>query len=241
MKKIIPLIAVVILLTALLMLYNQAQSRQQAKAASTSKKNDWKLGVALYTFHAFSFPEELAKADSAGVGYVEGFTFGRAGTDLKDSMVMRLSPAGIEKLKQLIDQKGLRMESIYVVGGPTISAWKKEFEIAKHLHVKYVTGEPPLNMWDSIDSLAGVYGIKVAIHNHWKGMSAYWHPDSALTAIKNHPNFGACPDLGHYPKSGIDPLYAIKKLAGHIIAIHMKDIAEYNNPKIQDVPAGTGV
>jgi len=33
----------------------------------------------------------------------------------------------------------------------------------------------------------------------------------------------------------------LKKLEGHILAIHFKDIAEYNNPKIRDVPAGTGV
>ena len=96
-------------------------------------------------------------------------------------------------------------------------------------------------MWNSIDSLAGVYGIKVAIHNHWRGMSAYWHPDSVVAALKNHPNFGACADLGHWPKSGINPLEAIKKLSGHIIAIHLKDIAAFNNPALKDVPAGTGV
>ncbi|MCP9747785.1 sugar phosphate isomerase/epimerase, partial [Lacihabitans sp. CS3-21] len=50
-----------------------------------------------------------------------------------------------------------------------------------------------------------------------------------------------CPDLGHYPKSGLNPLDAIKKLEGKIIGIHLKDIAEYNNTKIQDVPVGTGV
>ena len=33
----------------------------------------------------------------------------------------------------------------------------------------------------------------------------------------------------------------LKKLEGRIIAIHLKDIAEYNNPKLTDVPVGTGV
>ena len=66
-------------------------------------------------------------------------------------------------------------------------------------------------------------------------------PDSVLAAIEGHPNFGACADLGHWPKSGIDPVDGVKKLAGHIIAIHLKDIAEFNNTKIQDVPVGKGV
>jgi sugar phosphate isomerase/epimerase len=131
--------------------------------------------------------------------------------------------------------------SIYLAGGKTLAEWIKDFEIAKQFEVKFVTAEPPISMWDSIDSLAGAYGMKVAIHEHWKGVSAYWHPDSVLAAIKGHPNFGACADLGHWPKSGIDPVEAVKKLAGHIFIIHLKDIAEFNKPKLVDVPVGTGV
>ena len=41
--------------------------------------------------------------------------------------------------------------------------------------------------------------------------------------------------------SGINPLDAVKKLSGHIIAIHLKDIAAYNDPKLVDVPVGTGI
>ncbi len=133
------------------------------------------------------------------------------------------------------------MESIYIIGGKTLPDWKRDFEIAKAFGVKYVTAEPPRNLWNSVDSLAGAYGIKVALHNHWNGNSIYWHPDSVLAALKGHPNFGACPDLGHYPKSGINPVLALKKLHGKIIGIHLKDIAEYNNNKLQDVPVGTGV
>jgi sugar phosphate isomerase/epimerase len=132
-------------------------------------------------------------------------------------------------------------ESIYIGGGGDVNSWKKQFELAKNLGVKFITTEPPLNMWDSIDSLAGIYKISVAIHEHWKGMSHYWDPDTTLMALKGHPNFGVCADLGHWPKSGINPLDAVKKLSGHIIAIHLKDIAAYNDPKLVDVPVGTGV
>ncbi|RXK48979.1 sugar phosphate isomerase/epimerase [Aquirufa rosea] len=213
---------------------------KKSNSASNAPK-DWKLGVALYSFNAFSFPDQLAKADSAGLHYIEGYTFGKAGVTLKDSSIMNLSNSGVKQLKQMIQQKGLKMESIYLVGGKTIDRWKKEFDIAKELQVSYVTAEPPVHLWDGVDSLAALYKIKVAIHNHWKGTSVYWTPDSLLIAMKNHPNFYACPDLGHYPKSGINPVDAIKKLQGRIIAIHLKDIAEYNNPKLRDVPVGTGV
>lgn len=210
-------------------------------AMSPFAPKDWKLGVALYTFNRENFQGQLAKADSAGLKYVEGFTFSKSGPELKDSAMMSLSPAGIGKLKAILGKTDLKMESIYLVGGKTVAAWKKEFEIAKQFNVKYVTAEPPKNMWDSIDSLAGVYGVKLAIHNHWKGTSAYWHPDSTLAALKGHPNFGVCADLGHMPKSGINPVDALKKLEGHIIAIHLKDIAAYDDPKLVDVVVGTGV
>ena len=208
---------------------------------TVNPKKDWKLGLAMYTFHTVSFPEALDQVNIAGIKVIEGMTFHRSGPELNDSLISKLSPAGIAKLKKMVAAKGIEMESIYIGGGKTVESWKKEFEIAKGLGVKFVTAEPPVHMWDSIDSLAGVYKMRVAIHEPWKGVSAYWHPDSVLAAIKNHPNFGACADLGHWPKSGIDPVEGVKKLSGHIIAIHLKDIAAFNDPKLKDVTVGTGV
>ena len=210
-------------------------------ASTVDPANDWKFGVALWTFHTVDFPQSLDKVDSAGLKYIEPNTFHKAGPELKDSVIGQLSPAGIDKLKSMIAKKGLICESLYIVGDSTLKSWVRQFDIAKQFGVKYVTTEPPLNMWDQVDSLAGAYGIKVAIHEHWRGFSHYWNPDTTLMALKGHPNFGVCADLGHWPKSGIDPLDAVKKLSGHIIVIHLKDIAAYNDPKLRDVPVGTGV
>jgi L-ribulose-5-phosphate 3-epimerase len=209
--------------------------------SAVNPANDWKFGIALWTFHTVDFPQSLKMVDSTGLKYIEPNTFHKAGPELKDSLILQLSPAGIDKVKSMIAQNGLICKSIYIVGDSTIGSWKKQFDIARQIGVEFVTTEPPLNMWDSIDSLAGVYGIKVAIHEHWKGFSHYWNPDTTLMALKGHPNFGVCADLGHWPKSGINPLEALKKLSGHILAIHLKDIAAYNNPKLVDVPVGTGV
>jgi L-ribulose-5-phosphate 3-epimerase len=221
---------------------NNADSTTNSTAnASVNPANDWHLGVALWTFHTVPFSQSLNLVDSTGLKYIEPNTFHNAGPELKDSAIFKLSPAGIDTIKSMIDRHGLICRSIYIVGDNTIASWKHQFDIAKQLGVQFVTTEPPLNMWDSIDSLAGAYGIKVAIHEHWRGMSHYWNPDTTLMAIKGHPNFGVCADLGHWPKSGINPLDAVKKLSGHIIAVHLKDIATYNNPKLVDVPVGTGI
>lgn len=224
---------------------NNTQSSTNSDSATTTSSvnpsQDWKFGVALWTFHDVNFPQSLDKVDSAGLTYIEPNTFHNAGPEFKDSIIGQLSMAGIDKLKAMIAQKGLKVESLYIVGDSTITSWKKQFDIAKEFGVQYVTTEPPLNMWNSIDSLAGTYGIKVAIHDHWKGFSHYWNPDTTLMALKGHPNFGVCADLGHWPKSGINPLDAVKKLSGHIIGVHLKDIAAYNNTSLKDVVVGTGV
>lgn len=210
---------------------------------STSSVNpsDWKFGVALWTFHDVNFATALDRTDSAGLVYIEPNTFTAAGGDLKDAPIYSLSSADINKLKAMVTNKGLKLESVYIVGDSTITSWKKQFDIAKQLGVEFVTTEPPLNMWNSIDSLAGSYGIKVAIHEHWRGMSHYWDTDTTLMALKDHPNFYVCADLGHWPKSGVNPLDAVKKLSGHIIGVHFKDIAAFNDPSLKDVRAGTGV
>jgi sugar phosphate isomerase/epimerase len=202
---------------------------------------DWKFGIALWTFHTFSFPESLEKSDSAGVHYVEPNTFSKIGNAATDSLIFNLSMTGVSKLQSMAAAHNLAIESVYIAGDSTIASWVKQFEIAKHMGAKLVTTEPPLKMWDSIDSLAGVYGVKVAIHEHWKGVSHYWNPDTVLLALKGHPNFGVCADLGHWPKSGINPLDAVKKLSGHILVVHLKDIAAYNDPTLKDVPVGKGI
>lgn len=218
-----------------------AESDVDTSGESVNIADAWRIGCAFWTFHTFSLPEALEKIDSASLYVVEAPTFFRSGAALKDSLIGDLSAAGLKQVKSLFMKHHMELESMYIGGDKTVASWVRQFDVAKELGAKFVTAEPPIALWDEIDSLAGLYGMKVAIHEHWKGVSAYWHPDSVLAAIKDHPNFGACADLGHWPKSGVDPVEAVKRLEGHIIALHLKDIAEFNNPKIQDVPVGTGV
>lgn len=230
---------VVTFITVLILVFITGLSTAQNK--TTKETVSWKLGLALYSYNASSLPEELEFAKKSGIKFIEGFSFGKAGAELKDSIIMTLSPSGILKIKALIKKSGLQMQSMYVTGGNTIAQWKRDFELAKALELKFVTGEPDFSMLNSVDSLAGLYGIKVALHNHWKGASQYWHPDSTLAALTGHVNFGVCADVRHYPKSGIVPEAALKKLGGHVMALHLADIAAFNNPELKDAPVGTGV
>lgn len=202
---------------------------------------DWKIGVQFWTFHHFDFVTGVAKADSAGVQFIEAFPGQKLGGDFKDSAFdINLSAAGRAKVKELLQSKGLTLVAFGVVVPQTPEEWKKTFDFAKEMGIQYITAEPLKKHWGYADSLAGIYGIKIAIHDHPRE-SAYWHPDSVLAAIKNHPNMGSCADVGHWARNGLDVVECLKKLEGHIYGLHLKDVKEFNKVESEDVLVGTGV
>ena len=201
---------------------------------------NWKLGVQMWTFRMFTFAEALDKVDSAGIKYIEAFWGQPLGAGMKDSFGIRMSDESKAKLKQLLQQKGISIVAMGVIVPKTREEWKQAFDLAKEFGLSYVTTEPLKNQWDMVDSMAGVYGIKVAIHDHPKP-NAYWSPDSVLAAIQGHPNIGSCADIGHWARNGVNPVDALKKLAGHVYGVHLKDIKKFDDPKAEDTIVGKGV
>ncbi len=214
--------------------------------AQSSKKTqdqhaEWNMGVALYSFNRFSFADALDKADSAGVNYVEGFSFHNLGEEFNGKTMAAMKPEDIIKIKEILSSKNIEMQSMYVSGAKNEADWKHYFELAKKMNMQHLVCEPEKESWDMLDSLASLYKIKIAIHEHAKGKSLYWHPDSVIAAMKNHPNFGVCADLGHWERSGLNPAECLKKLEGNILGIHLKDIHQSDNPEANDVIIGKGV
>ena len=54
------------------------------------------------------------------------------------------------------------------------------------------------------------------------------------------PRMGACADVGHWVRSGLNPVDCIRILKGRIFDSHMKDLTEFGNVKAHDLPFGTG-
>jgi len=226
---------------------NETAKTDETKKDSTTPAVDspsvaagWKIGVQLWTFHFVPFVQALDKADSAGIKYIEAFPGQKLGGDMKGSFGLDMTADEKKKIKDLLQAKGMHLMAMGVVVPKDLAEWKKYFELGKYFDLSYITSEPLKDQWDGIDSLAGVYGIKVAIHDHPRP-NAYWHPDSVLAAIKGHNNIGACADLGHWTRNGLDPVECLKKLEGHIYGVHLKDIDSAGNTKAKDLVVGTGV
>ncbi len=226
---------------------SSANTTDSTATNSSMKSNDtnnvtanWKLGVQMWTFRMFTFAEALDKVDSAGIKYIEAFWGQPLGAGLKDSFGIRMSADSKLKLKQLLQSKGISIMAMGVIVPRDKNEWKQAFDLAKEFGLSYITAEPIKTQWNMVDSMAGAYGIKVAIHDHPKP-NMYWSPDSVLAAIQGHPNIGSCADVGHWARNGVNPVDALKKLAGHVFGVHLKDIKKFDDVQSEDTVVSKGV
>lgn len=201
---------------------------------------NWKIGIQTWTFNHFTLAQALDKVDSAGVKDVECYWGQPLGADMKGEFGIKMSDDAKTKLKQLLQSKGIQIVAMGVISPDNKDEWVKAFDLAKEFGLSYITAEPKKDQWNMIDSLAGTYGIKVAIHEHGRP-NPYWHPDSVLAAINGHPNIGACADVGHWARSGLDPVECLKKLEGHVYGVHLKDIKVFDKVEAEDTVVGKGV
>lgn len=231
MKKFLPLIAAILVSTL-----------ARADEQSPADKLGWQLAIHSYSFQKFSIFDAIDKSAALGVKYMS-----ISGSLMLDGS-NRITTVNLTDEQRAAIDKKLQADgfgnfvNIGVVQLPADEAKSRHvFEFAKKWGINILVAEPELNALDTVEKLCKEYNIKVAIHDHPKGHSIYWNPDAVLSAIKGRtPLMGACADVGHWMRSGLDPLECIKKLNGHIICLHFKDLNEMG-PNAHDVPWGTGV
>ncbi|HVY76522.1 MAG TPA: sugar phosphate isomerase/epimerase family protein [Puia sp.] len=209
-------------------------------SVSSGSTAGFKLGVQMWTFKEFPFVDALNKVDSAGIKNIEAFWGQKLGDGLKGSFGADMSAVDREKLKQLLQAKGIHIVAMGVIVPKNKAEWIKAFDLAKEFGLSYITAEPIKTQWDLVDSLAGAYGIPVAIHDHPKP-NVYWSPDSVLAAVQGHTHIGSCADIGHWVRNGLDPVECLKKLEGHIIGVHLKDVVKSNDTEAADTVVSKGV
>lgn len=200
----------------------------------------WKLGSQAYTFNRFTFFEAIDKIKEGGLKYVEAFPGQKIGGGIEGNMDYHMPEAKREEILQKLRQEGVEMISFGVVGAENEEEWNKLFEFAKAMGVKNITSEPNPEHLEIISQLCDKYKINLAIHNHPEP-SRYWNPDIVLKAIEGKSKrIGACADISHWVRSGLDPVACLKKRDGHIVQLHFKDMSEKSR-EAHDVHWGTGV
>src|SRR3954469_10457260 len=102
-----------------------------AETANSDVTSNWKIGVQMWTFRMFTFAEALDKVDSAGAKNIEAFWGQPLGAGMKDSFGIRMSQDSRDKLKQLLQKKGISIVAMGVISPGTREEWQKAFDLAK--------------------------------------------------------------------------------------------------------------
>lgn len=203
-------------------------------------KSGWLLGTQAYTFRLFTLDDALRKTDSCGLKNIEIYGGQTIGGGIDGKVDFKMSQENREKLKNLFKKYGITVTTIGVINAKDEAEWTQLFEFAKFLGIKVINTEPQPSQFAYIVPMAEKYKITLGLHNHPKP-SRYWHPDSVAKYVGNSKYVGACIDLGHFVRSGIDPIAAMKQLDGKIVSFHFKDVVPGPTAgKFHDVIWGNG-
>jgi len=196
----------------------------------------WRLGCQAYSFNRFTFEEAVGKNAAIGLRVIEGYP----GQKLTKTETAGLGP-GLNKEQRLLAKTILADNGVKIVNFGVTGAGRDTFDFAADFGIETICAEPDFKELENVSKLADEYKINVALHNHPKP-SRYWDYKTVLEHLGNlSPRVGACADTGHYLRSGLNPLEAIKALKGHIISFHFKDLVNEEGKGWHDVPWGTGV
>jgi len=227
------------LFVACLSLTIAAPLHAQEKSKFTA--SDWRLGSQAYTFRLFTLEETLQKLQSIGVRYIELFPGQQISRADSATTHFSVGPKERKRIKDLLKKYGITAVCYGVVTGTNEKEWRQIFSFAQEIGVEHINTEPSFGQLKLLDNLCNEYGIKAALHNH-PVPSIYWHPTIILNQIRERSNMiGVCGDIGHWVRSGLDPIECIRALEGRILGFHFKDLNTFGNRNAHDVPWGTGV
>jgi sugar phosphate isomerase/epimerase len=189
------------------------------------------MGIQSYSLRGFNVDRALQATKELGLHGVEFFDAHFSVNSTADQ---------IEAMKKKTAGLGIKIMGHGVNGfGKDHEANRRYFEFAKKAGIKNISADPSEDSFDSLDKLVEEYNIRIAIHNHGPG-ARYDKVVDVLNAVKNrHKLIGACADLGHYIRSGEDPVRAITLLEGRLFGVHLKDFAE-QKANTQGVILGKG-
>ena len=205
------------------------------------------IGCQAYTFNKFTAFEAIEKTAAAGGRVIEFFPGQRLSPDQPGLKVDHdASDEVVAQLKAKLAEHDIRAVNYGVVGVPNNEAGaRKIFEFARKLGLRAVTTESTESI-DVIEKLVKEFNIGCAYHNHPRRADnpnyKVWDPKYILELVKDRDRrIGACADTGHWTRSGIQPVEALKILEGRIISSHLKDLNEFGKRDAHDVPFGSGV
>lgn len=211
------------------------------------KISGFPAGCQAWTWNRFTVFEAIEKTAKAGGKTIEFYPGQPLSPEHKEiKWDHHASDEVIDQVKAQLKKYNILAVNYGVVGLPNDEAeCRKVFEFAKKLGLIGVTSEPDPAAMDIIEKLVKEFDIRMGIHDHPKRADhpeyKFWDPNYVLSLVKDRDKrMGSCADTGHWVRSGIKPIDALKILDGRIMSTHLKDLNAFG-PAAHDVPYGEGV
>jgi inosose dehydratase len=176
----------------------------------------YRIGLETYTFHDVDLATTLAETKALGVGILE----------LHDGHLPRdASPADITRAQTALRQAGIKAEGVYIHDAFTDSeaVARPIFDYARTMGFQYINGGPKRESLPIPNRLVDEYGVQIAIHNHGPG-ARYETLEQVTSVLDEYPRISSCVDIGHFARSKVDPVAAIRRIGQRAVAIHVKDV-----------------
>jgi sugar phosphate isomerase/epimerase len=217
----------------------------QAQIATAHRTGGFVLGVQAWSFSHFTTMEAIQKASEAGATNIELFPGQPLGKEYPGVAIgPGMDEASMSALRNQLAKYGVRVVAYGVTGIDTDeNSARKLFAWAKSLGIGIINTESTGSI-DTIDKMVKEFDLRVGFHDHPRTADPkyrMWDPNYILEVVKNHDRrIGSCADTGHWVRSGIKPVDALRILKGRVMSCHLKDLNEFS-PAGHDVPYGAGV
>jgi sugar phosphate isomerase/epimerase len=197
----------------------------------------WRLACNAYSFNHLAFYETIGKVAALGLNCLVGFNWQKLDPQKPEAIFNeQMSASQRRETKKRLSDAGLKLTGCYCRELAKEDACRVLFDFAREMGMETLDGEPPLAAFDMLERLCDEYGINLAVHNHAEP-SPYWRPETLLKIFHGRSKrIGACCDTGHWGRSGLSSVEALRKLEGRILTFDLKDVGDDG----LCVPFGTG-
>ncbi len=202
--------------------------------------------VQAWTFNRFTAEQAITMTKQAGSAAIELFPGQALSKDHGDTKVgPEMGDEKTEVLKGFLAKTGVKAVAFGVTGiSKDPNEARKLFRWAKSMGIQVINTESAEAI-DTIELMVREFDIKVGFHDHPKRANdpsyRMWDPNYVLSLVKDRDKrIGGCADTGHWVRSGLKPVDALKILHGRVVSSHLKDLHVFDMSG-HDVPFGQGV
>ena len=172
------------------------------------------VGVQSYCFREFTNDEIVGMLKECGLDTLELFLKHSGVGEGKEDEVIRL-----------YRDHGISLSSFGINNYPNNEASVRPyFEFAKKAGIRYLGASPAPDSFELLERLCEEYNIGIAIHNHGRKDQKYGTVEQLEQALaKTSDRIGLCLDTAWLLDVSADPVETLRKFAGRVYGVHLKD------------------